>query len=505
MAGNNGGTGLGLVEVYDVSGSPPIVNLSSRAQIGIGNNVLIGGIIVQDSTRAVVRGIGPSLTAYGIQGALQNPTLSLYNGSGTLIATNDNWASGPQQSEIQRIGLEPTNANESAILPTLGPGNYTAIVKGVNNTTGVGQVEFYALEDASYPRIFQAWADADNLNEDPNVTVTRHDLMWNVEFGFGWNWVDSNGVVTQDYHSETILKTVVSPEYPIPTLRSLNPDIKILCQIRHYAAPGTTLPLTDPWWKRDAQGNRIPAGDPGNYLLNNDDATLRTHVANQAKAVMQTGQFDGGMLDVCHPGTTYLLALLTGVRTAIGGNGLIIVNANDDKLSPSELGQVNGVFMESTTLTNSTEWQAAKAALDWNEIYTRGPRVNCLEDWYINSRNDLYLMRAITCLSLTHSNGFALFSDPNTLPTQDHLHNWYVSFWSNHSLGVPTTTSWYYYPNSVTGPAHRRDYKNGSAIWNAFGKATITVTFPEMRTSLATGVRSTTFTLPGNDGGIYIY
>jgi hypothetical protein len=128
--------------------------------------------------------------------------------------------------------------------------------------------------------------------------------------------------------------------------------------------------------------------------------------------------------------------------------------------------------------------------------------MNCLETSYVNSRNDLNLMRATTCLGLTHSNGYVLFADPNSLPTLDHLHNWYP-FWSDHSLGVPiVTTGQLWYPVSTYG--HRRDFQNGSAVYNQQGNPTITVTFPEMRTSLATGVRSTSFTLPGNDGGIYI-
>lgn len=235
LAGYNGGTGIGLIDVYDITGLAPLVNVSSRARVGISNNVLIGGVIVQDSKRAVVRALGPSLT--GVSGTLQNPRLDFYNGSGTLVASNDNWASGSAGSEIQRLGLAPTNPNESAILPTLGAGNYTAVVSGVNNTTGVGLVEYYALGDLGYPRMFLAWSNATNLNELATTTAARHDVMWASDYTFGWNWVNSNNVVDGNYRDETILKTVASPQYPIPTLRSLNPDIKILCEVRHYDMP----------------------------------------------------------------------------------------------------------------------------------------------------------------------------------------------------------------------------------------------------------------------------
>lgn len=220
---------------------------------------------------------------------------------------------------------------------------------------------------------------------------------------------------------------------------------------------------------------------------------------------MQTGQFDGVMLDwASSTQNTSLLSLLTKVRNAIGENGLIIMNTNKNQFSTDKLGLVNGAFMESGTLSTSAGWQAARAALDRNEIYTRTPRFNCLEAAFINSRNDLNLMRAVTCLSLTHSNGLALFDDPNSLSTPDHLHDWYDPFWSDHNLGVPTGT-YYKYPNPTTGPADRRDFKNGSAIYNEQGHAAITVTFSEMRTNLATGARGTTFKLNGNDGGIYLY
>ena len=506
LGGNNGATGIGLVELYDMGGAASIVNLSSRARVGTGDNVMIAGVYVQDKTRAVVRAIGPTLANYGIQGALQNPKLELYNAQGAQIASNDDWGTDGAAAEIQRLGLQPPDPSglESAILPTLDPGPYTVIVRGFNNTTGIGMVELYALEDAAYPRIYQDFADADNLNEDRKVTVARHDLMWTTHNGFGWNWVDSNGVDTEDYHSETIRFTNPNIPYPIPELRNLNPHIKILCQVDHYDMDDARLPANDSWYKR-VNNQRVLAYPGGNtYLLNQDDASLRTHVANQAKAVMQTGQFDGIFLDSCYPNTSYLFLLLQEVRQAIGPNGLIIINANAAILSTDELSQVNGVLIEGGTLTTSTQWQTAMTALDYNEAHTRAPRVNCLETSYINSRDDLNLMRATTCLSLTHSNGFALFCDPNSLPTQDHLHNWYDPFWSNHSLGVPiVTTGQLWYPVSTYG--HRRDFKNGSAIWNPSGNPTITVTFSEMRTSQATGQRATSFVLYGNDGDIYIY
>jgi hypothetical protein len=98
----------------------------------------------------LVRAIGPSLSNAGVQGALQDPTLELHNGNGALIDSNDNWKTRPdgssQQAAIQATGMPPGNDLESALLETLAPGNYTAIVRGNNNATGVGLVEVYTLQ-----------------------------------------------------------------------------------------------------------------------------------------------------------------------------------------------------------------------------------------------------------------------------------------------------------------------------------------------------------------------
>jgi hypothetical protein len=117
---------------------------------------MIGGFIVQGSgtKRVIIRAIGPELTQYGIPDALANPTLELHDAAGTLIGSNDNWQTtiiggvitSSQVSDIQNSGHAPTAASESAIIADLPPGNYTAIVRGVNNTAGVGLVEVYDLD-----------------------------------------------------------------------------------------------------------------------------------------------------------------------------------------------------------------------------------------------------------------------------------------------------------------------------------------------------------------------
>ena len=108
---------------------------------------MIGGFIIggEDPTQVLVRAIGPSLSGQGISFPLPDPVLEIHDSSGQLISTNDNWRS-TQQNEIIATGIPPTNDKESAILMTLDPGNYTAVVHGQGSTTGVALVEVYNLE-----------------------------------------------------------------------------------------------------------------------------------------------------------------------------------------------------------------------------------------------------------------------------------------------------------------------------------------------------------------------
>ena len=152
--GNTNNTGVALVEVYDVDpGSSSILtNISTRGLVGLGDNVMIGGQIVgrglgannAGSVKVLLRAIGPSLSAFGISGTLQDPMLELHDGNGALVTSNDDWKE--HQSEIEGTGLAPNDDRESAILAILTKGNYTAIVRGKNNTTGVALIEAYKVQ-----------------------------------------------------------------------------------------------------------------------------------------------------------------------------------------------------------------------------------------------------------------------------------------------------------------------------------------------------------------------
>ena len=146
VRGVNNGTGIGVVEAYDLDRTvdSKLANISTRGFVQTSNNVMIGGFIVVGQTmqRVIVRAIGPSLTS--VPNRLADPTLELHDGNGALLQSNDNWRSD-QESEIIATGIPPADDLESAVVRTLSPGNYTAIVRGAGDSTGVALVEVYAL------------------------------------------------------------------------------------------------------------------------------------------------------------------------------------------------------------------------------------------------------------------------------------------------------------------------------------------------------------------------
>jgi hypothetical protein len=149
VRGVNQTTGVALVEGYEIdSTANRLANVSTRGRVGVGDRVLIGGLILRgsQSKSVVLRALGPSLSQFGVAGALANPTLDLHNSTGALIASNDNWQAGSQANQIKASGLAPSHSLESAIRAVLPPGSYTAIVRGANNATGVGIVEAYDLD-----------------------------------------------------------------------------------------------------------------------------------------------------------------------------------------------------------------------------------------------------------------------------------------------------------------------------------------------------------------------
>lgn len=148
VSGNNGATGVSLIEVYEVDVanlSSHLVNISSRSLVKIDADVQIAGFIISGGTpkKVIIRASGPALTKYGVPGVLADPTLEVYNGQ-TVIASNDNWDSAVR-GDFQKINADnwDTGSKDAALVLTLNPGGYTAIVRGKNNTSGVALIEVF--------------------------------------------------------------------------------------------------------------------------------------------------------------------------------------------------------------------------------------------------------------------------------------------------------------------------------------------------------------------------
>ena len=388
--------------------------------------------------------------------------------------------------------LVPPSAASTA---TLVPSTPTSTLKPIAQRIG----------NRAFPSIFQAWNKADNLpSEDPDRTVARHDLVWYNEAQIGLRWdATFTGLATGFTPSSLAVARSKRDK-----LLNYNPNMVLLAEVRYRDAPSTWLPSDHLWWKHDASGNRVAGwAEGGYYVLDWHNPSYRTQVATQAKAFIDSGVFDGIMLDWWEDDDPDRISMLKEVRNAIGNDKLIIVNSNANQ-TPNSATYINGLFMESCFLSpkqqaclapnTPKDWQKIADTLLWAESNLRSPQINAVETWYADSRNDLNRMRATTALVATHSNGFALFSDPNPLPSPDHLHNWY-SFWDQKTLGKPISTML-----KRQDGAFQREFEGGTVVYNPMGNSTITIVFTDARSSVSTGKTATTFTLEAMDGDLYL-
>ncbi len=349
------------------------------------------------------------------------------------------------------------------------------------------------IEGRHFPSVFQAWSPADNLeHEDKYRTLARHDLVWHGASFFGLTWNHEHRGLAVGLEAQSVVRAKALRRH----LLGLNPNLILIAEIRYRDAHRSYLPEGHKWWLRDEDGRIVPGWREGQFLcLDFHNPDFREQVAAQVKALAATGVVDGVLLDWWADGDDRL-ELVKTVRNAIGEDLLILANANDRK-TPRTAPYINGYFMECYRSQTADDWQRIADTLSWAEANLRQPRVNCLETWYHDSRDDLHLMRAATTLSLTHSNGYCLFSDPNPLPTADHRHNWYP-FWEKR-LGRPTAAG-----RSHQDGTTRREFERGTAVYNPPGNGAVTVTFPQSRTSPTTGVSARAHRLAALDGDIYL-
>lgn len=349
------------------------------------------------------------------------------------------------------------------------------------------------IESRTFPSVFQAWNPADNLkNEDKWTTVARHDLLFHSPRFFGLKWNNEHEGLATGFRPETL-----TPARQVrQNLLRRNPSTILLAELRYRDAHRSYLPQDHRWWKRDAQGKLVMGWEEGGYIqLDFHQPEYRRHLAAQAEALMRTGVFDGIMLDWWSDDEDRL-ELVKTIREAIGDKALILANAND-RQTPKTAPFVNGYFMECYRSRTAKDWQRIADTLRWAEEHLREPRINCVETWFHQSRDDLNLMRATTALTLVLSNGYCLFSDPNPLPTPDHLHNWY-GFWDKR-LGKPVKAF-----VARSDGSYEREFQNGVVVYNPMGNRAVTVSFPQPWTSVATNRTENRFVIDPADGDILL-
>jgi hypothetical protein len=234
-------------------------------------------------------------------------------------------------------------------------------------------------------------------------------------------------------------------------------------------------------------------------MLNYENPEFVEHVAQQALVSLESGVYDGIMLD-----WSGNLGVIKKIREVIKDKGLIIVNIHDD-IEDGELYKdyINGSFMELNVIDklyndrdqNARNWTRVKEALIWFEENLLEPQINCLEVW--GDRDDLRRMRATTSLGLTASDGYVLYGDPNWLKEPDHLHDWYP-FWDA-ELGKPIEKGIEHVDGSM-----RRSFDNGVVVYNPENHQTVKVVFDNIMTRVSDGSTGKEFEIQDLDGDIFL-
>lgn len=379
------------------------------------------------------------------------------------------------------------------------------------------------VNDRDYPSVYMAWYNINmpdsyplSTNAERIAACAKHDLMWEeplsqlgekVDLVLGLVWDHKYNGLADSFTKESLDKALRNKA----ELLKLNPNINCLFEIRWRDSPMSFLPDDSDWWKRDANGKIVEGWDGGwepFYIHNFENEEFQDNVARQAKIAVESGVYDGVMLD-----WSGHLGIIKKIRAAIGDDKLIIVNIHDN-VDNARLYKdyINGAFMELNppdakrmpvdyfVENNIAEayigsWKSIEDALLYYEANFREPQVNCLECW--GNRGDFTRMRAITTMSLTISDGYVLYADPNPLVTPDHYHDWY-EYW-DFELGRPKAKG------VLTSDGYWcREYDGGTVVYNPEGNADIVVTFPETRTRVGTAERGCSFIVGDVDGDIFV-
>jgi hypothetical protein len=317
-------------------------------------------------------------------------------------------------------------------------------------------------------------------------------------------------------------------------MKQMNPDLKFIMDFHWTMVHEKFLPPDHPWWFRDENGNRVVKfsdtwyQNDGTgiteyyYYMDIHNQDYINHLVQRALAAVNSGVYDGVLIDCAidymweswqrgvNNDPTHLIA---SIRAAFGPDKIITVNSTYNFV-PQWAPYINGVFMEGiVTNVPGCEWGVASnepcfsdeierwrriedSINNWHFAITHQPKIIALEVQTPN-RLDVAEMRAATTLSMTHTDGYIMYTEPFYFPSHDHGHNWY-SFWEA-DMGVPTSAR-------IDRPdgAYQREYSNGTVIHNPVGNVPVAVTFPDQRLQASTGIEGYSFIVNGKDGDMFI-
>jgi hypothetical protein len=364
-----------------------------------------------------------------------------------------------------------------------------------------------------FPAVFQAWNPIDMpgvwplwTNDNRLRAAAKHDVLWeepvsqlgfNTALVLGAEWAGEHAGLATEFTTLSQKRALANRAMML----AKNPAMIFLLEVRWRDAPGSFLPEDSPFWRRNADGTRVPGWDNGPepyYLLNPENEAFRANIGRQARLAIESGIYDGIMLD-----WSGHLEVVKAVRAAIGEEALIIVNIHDNVEHAKLFAPlINGSFMECNpdgpglaTRSNGTTWDKLRDGYVFMETHLREPRLNCLEVW--GHRDDHRRLRAATTLALTHGNGAVLYADPNPLPAPDHMHDWYP-LWDV-SLGRPAGER-QTRPDGIV----ERAFERGLVLYNHLGNGTRKVQFPRELKRASDGKVGREFWVSDADGDLFI-
>jgi hypothetical protein len=367
----------------------------------------------------------------------------------------------------------------------------SSIGQQLNNTDSIKTRSIAErISGHDFPSIAKPWGNCiDFPNSNRPDQVTHHDIIWE-SIGkenskpanriVGANWKGKYPALGESFSN---LREALERR---KEALALNPNIIILAELRWRDYTDSSLPADHEFWKRDAQGNRVPAtGDKmaqPRYYLDTNNHHLIDHLCLQAKYMVESGVYDGVFLDWFGPSAAFFKKL----RETIGDKYLIITNSNY-KYDAERAKYINGAYMECYK-TNNPEvlplWEQSVRNPKINVVDMMGEPVNCVGE------PDGKRMRNTTTYTLVHSNGYVLYGD------HFHNHRWFT-FWDI-KLGQPKAGKQLIQPG-----AYSREFEHGVVVNNS-GNKTITVEFKKEMKRVSDGTIDTSFKLGIDDGDFFM-